>query len=359
MEPIGKDTALAIGFRGEFPYRTELVFKTVGRDLSLGPAKTLAPCNVNDKLTFHFQAVGDAPRERAHIVYLDEGLFVSHALYENGGWHVTKSVIGEASFAPQVTVDGEGNTALIAAGYDGAIRQAAWSHAKGWSKARRCEGARAPNISPAFQQTGYGTGGMIAAARSGTGRVPYLFSVTKDDAHASLYAAQTGSSLAFAHDALAVLLSGKVLEATLRVESLRDADVERKGRCWLLVVPAEAGRALKIALTASSKGLDANAYWQERDGSLTKERSPVEATCTYHDAFAHGDGGVFRARLEFGSAPAALDAAAAWAEIYADGWSREGASPATLCDIVPFDAETGAKMAFDPGIISATFRRMV
>jgi hypothetical protein len=359
MEPVGKDTALAISFRGEFPYRTELVFKTVGRDLSLGLAKTLAPCNVNDKFTFHFQAVGDVPRECAHIVYLDEGLSVSHAIYENSAWRVAKSVIGEASFAPQITIDANGNAALLAAGYDGAIRHAAWSRAKGWSKARKCDGARAPNASPAFQQTGYGTGGMIAAARSATGRVPYLFSITQEDAQASLYAAQTGSPLAFARDALTISHSGKTLDATLRVDSLRDADVKRAGCCWLLIVPAEAGRALKVALAASPKGLEASAYWQERDGSLTKERSAVEATCEYHDAFGHGDAGAFRVSLQFESVPPALDTDAAWAEIYADGWSHEGANAATLCDIAPFDPETAAKMALDPGAISATFRRMV
>ena len=83
--PVGNDRAVAIGFRGTFPTRTELVFKSVSADLKFGPSETLAPCNVNDRLTFHFQAVGDPARGTAHIVYLDDALTVSHAYLRTAG----------------------------------------------------------------------------------------------------------------------------------------------------------------------------------------------------------------------------------------------------------------------------------
>jgi hypothetical protein len=351
--PIAKDKALAIGFRGTFPRETELVFKTVGRDLSLGPARTLAPCNVNDKLTFHFQAVGDAPRSCAHIVYLDDGLSVSHALYEDGEWRITRSVVPLPCFAPQIAIDRDGNATLVVAGYDRALWQASWSRKTGWSSHRRVDGAAAPNVSPTFAITGYGTGGLISAARSTTGRVPYLFAVMEDElsAHAKLYAAQIGDTLSLR--GVSVRLSAKRLEVEVGVAGLREQDMKHPGRCWLVVIPAAAGRALKIAV----RGGGAQAYWQERDGSLKPESAPINLHADTHDAFANGERGVLRLSVDFINPPQDLDPGKAWAELYASGWSREGGG--VLADITPFDPETAARIARDPSQAPYSFRRMV
>jgi len=351
MLPVAADRALAISFRGEFPTRTELVFKTVGADLALGPATALAPCNVNDKLTFHFQAVGDSERRCAHIVYLDDGLSVSHALYEKGEWRVVKSIVAAACFAPQICIDQDGNAALLAADYDGALWRAAWSRAHGWSQARKVAHAKAPNVSPLFSQTGYGSGGMIAAARSANGRMPYLFAVIEDDrkGRAALHAAVLGDDRALDPSLpVAVALSGKTLGVEIRLRALRGRDLGQAGRSWLAIIPAEAGRALKIAFMASAKGLVARAYWLERDGSHVAV--PASVNAEIHDAFSPGEAGVLRGTIEFAETPAALNVKNAWAEIYDGG---------ILTDIAPFEPETAATMALDPARIASTFKRMV
>jgi hypothetical protein len=358
--PVARDKALAVGFRGAFPRETELVFKTVGADLALGPSRTLAPCNVNDRLTFHFQAVGDPARACAHIVYLDDGLSVSHAIYENGEWRIAKSILPVACFAPQITLDGDGNAVLVAAGYDRALWQAAWSRTKGWSQPRKIHGALAPNISPLFAGTGYGTGGMIAAARSETGRVPYLFAVVEDDLHAaaSLYIAQLDDPFGFAPDApVCVRVTGKTVVAEIRLAVLRDADMKQSGRCWLAVVPSGAGRALKIAAAAGRVGLEAQAYWQQRDGSTERAAARVTVSVEPHDAFSHGEYGLLRLSAEFETPPSDINAKNGWAEFYSDGWSPQGGG--TLADIAPFDPETAARIAQDPAQAPYSFRRMV
>lgn len=287
VEPISKDLALAIGFRGEFPNRTELVFKTVSSDLKLGPAKTLARCNVNDRLTFHFQAVGDATRGAAHIVYLDNGLSVSHALYENDAWHVTENVVPVACFAPQICINEDGDAALIAPDYEGTLWRASWSKAKGWGATKKFRGS-APNISMSFAQTGYGTGGLISAARSTNGRVPFLFATIDDDktAHATLHASALARSCSFdSGKPLTVTASGKTIQTEIRLNTLRASDL--KDRKFVIVIPAEAGRALKLEIT-DGKG---RASWQERDGSLTQELASVKITTELHVAFSHNDHG--------------------------------------------------------------------
>jgi hypothetical protein len=312
---------------------------------------------VNDKLTFHFQAVGDSERERAHIVYLDEGLSVSHALYEKGEWQISRSVLEVACFAPQIAIDVDGNAALVAAGYDRALWRASWSRNRGWSAPRKIEGALAPNISPAFAITGYGTGGMISAARSSTGRVPYLLGVVTDEttARAELYAAQFGDTLSLRH--VSVRVSGNTVEADIHLAGLREAEMKRAGRCWLVVIPAGGGRALKLAAVAGGGGIDARGYWQERDGSLRNEAAPVRSAAEPHDAFSPGEHGTLKLALPLAGQPQDLDPRAAWVEFYSDGWSPERGG--TLVDIAPFDPETAARIAAAPALAPYSFRRMV
>ncbi|HSZ75478.1 MAG TPA: hypothetical protein VK779_11710 [Rhizomicrobium sp.] len=351
VEPIAKDKALAIGFRGEFPSRTELVYKIVSSDLKLGPAKTLARCNVNDRLTFHFQAVGDAARSRAHIVYLDNGLSVSHALFENDAWHVTENVLSVACFAPQIAIDEAGNAALIAPDYDGQLWTSAWSKAKGWCTPKKLRGL-APNVSMQFAQTGYGTGGLISAARSTNGSVPFLFARIENDqtAHAKLYASRIGGEALFdVNKPLSIAADGKHVEVGIRLAGLHASDLKQTGRRWVVAVPAEAGRALKLEFKSLPAGLAANAYWLERDGRYVADVASVKTSVELCDAFSHNDCGVIRASLDLSQiTPLATDQA--WVEAYAG---------ATLLDIAPFDPETAAKMALSPEGIPRAFKRMV
>jgi hypothetical protein len=164
--PVKKDQAVAVGLRGTFPTKTELVFKTVSANLELGRSIALAPCNVNDRLTFHFQAVGDAQRECAHIVYLDEELSVSHARFAGDKWTVTPAVMPFASFAPQICVHRRGDAMLLAADYEGRLWKCTRSVLSGWKEPMELSESRGPNISALFAQTGYGSGGLITAAHS-------------------------------------------------------------------------------------------------------------------------------------------------------------------------------------------------
>jgi hypothetical protein len=324
VEPFAKDRAVAIGFRGEFPARTELVFKTVTRGLETGPALTLAPCNVNDQLTFHFQAVGDAARGRAHIAYLDDGLAISHALYDGKDWHVVKGVTDFAAYAPQLCLAPDGSLALLVCDYEGAIWTASWSDA-GWTAPRRLPGLPPSTISGLFGRTGYGTGGLISAARSEGGRVPFLYGVITDDrtAHADLHAASLGrrSGLLFERaNPLSLAAEGGILKGVLRLESLAPADLAR--RRWHVVIPRRSGPPLKAVVAGEA------------------------ANATFAHPTAQGD-----AALAF-TIPAAPDLVPekAWAESY-DG--------NTLVDMAPFTPEAAAQTAMAPSRIPAIYKRIL
>ena len=254
----------------------------------------------------------------------------------------------------------EGNAALVAAGYDGLVWQASWSRAKGWSKPRPVVGARAPNISPSFSHTGYGTGGLISAARSSNGRVPYLFGTIEDDAaaRASLVLATAGGD-GFGTDALTARVSGKKVTVELRLLSLRESDTKHAGRTWLAVIPAGPGRAIKVVFTASRSGIAGHLLLQERDKAPTRLRASVQTTVGFHDAFTHGDAGTLRATVTLAKPIKGLDAKAVWAEYYAEGWSADVAHRASISDIAPFDPETAAKMTMDPLGIPRAYKRMV
>ncbi len=365
MLPVEAGLALAVGFRGAFPTHTELVFKTVSADLELGKATTLAPCNVNDRLTFHFQAVGDPAHACAHIVYLDDGLSVSHARYADGDWQVSRGVLPFVCFAPQICVDEAGAAALLAADYEGVLWSAAWSAREGWSGPRRVQGVPAPNVSPQFATTGYGTGGLIGAARSTNGRVPFLTGTIVDEssARARLHAAMLGhgDGLLLDRDApLEVKVSGSTVEAEIRLEALRTEDLKSSGRCWLVGVPGEAGRALKLACTGGPEGPSARAFWLERDGTISYEKAFVRVEAQTHGAFSPSNvGAALRLIAELKDGASSLQPGQAWVETYAEGWSLSGSRDARLCDIGPFECETAAAMALHPERIKSTFKRMV
>jgi len=351
--PIGNDRALAIGFRGTFPTRTELVFKTVSADLKLGPSETLAPCNVNDRLTFHFQAVGDAARGQAHIVYLDDGLTTSHARFSDGRWTVAKRVIPVASFAPQVTVNPKGDLLLLAADYDGQIWQASQPLGGAWSEPVRLSGIAGPNVSALFAQTGYGTGGPISAARSENGRIPFLLSEITDDrtARAELRLAVAGGSgqhLA-PEQPLMVTRKGKALDIEIRLTGLRASDLARKGNSWLVTIPAQKTRALKLRFSGGSPTA-AGAFWFEADGRSVPLNGRPAIETSRCDAFSASGYGKIRAVLELDNLPADLQLDRAWVETY---WDER------LIDIAPYQPETAARLALTPDLITRTYKRAV
>lgn len=351
--PIGNDRALAIGFRGTFPTRTELVFKTVSTDLKLGPSETLAPCNVNDRLTFHFQAVGDPARASAHIVYLDEGLTVSHARFSDGRWTVAKRVIPVAAFAPQVSLNPKGDLLLLAADYDLHIWQTSQPLSGAWSEPVCLPGIAGPNVSALFAQTGYGTGGLISAARSDSGRVPFLLSEITDDrtARAELRLAMAGGSAQCLapEQPLTITRKGEALDIEIRLTGLRAGDLARKGNSWLVNVPAQKSRALKIRFAAGSP-LGAGAFWFEADGRSVPVNAHPAIETSICDAFSSSSHGSIRAILELDSIPADLQLDCAWVETYCDG---------RLVDMAPYQPETASRLALTPDLITRTYKRAV
>jgi len=351
--PVGNDGAVAIGFRGTFPTRTELVFKTVSADLKFGPSETLAPCNVNDRLTFHFQAVGDPARGTAHIVYLDEALTVSHAYLSNGRWPVAKRVIPVASFAPQVTVNPSGDLLLLAADYDGRIWKASQSVGQAWSEPMCLAGIAGPNVSALFAQTGYGTGGLISVARSDSGRVPFLLSEITDDrtARAELRLAIAGGSghcLAPEHP-LTVTRKDKALGIEIRLTGLCARDLMHKGNSWLVNIPAQKNRALKVRITAGDP-ITTTASWLEADGRVVPTKASAAIEASLCDAFSSNDHGTIRAVLEPDNLPAELQLDRAWVETYGNG---------RLIDMAPYQPETAARLALTPDLITRTYKRAV
>ncbi len=136
---------VAVGFKGDFPTDTSLVCRH-------GDAETIiAKCNVNDHTTFHFQAA-QADNGAIYVVFLADKLTVSMASYDGKEWDIVGRVIPVSSFAPQITLDRRGDPIVIAADYCGNV----------WCGNQIIAGLKAPEISPLFALTGYGTGGMIA-----------------------------------------------------------------------------------------------------------------------------------------------------------------------------------------------------
>lgn len=363
--PISEINSVAIGFRGEFPTKTELVFKTVTLDGKVGPSKRLAPCNVNDKLTFHFQAVGDPIRGTAHIVYLDEGLHVSHAQHIAGEWIVTSSILPFACFAPQICINDCGTVVLIAADYEGGIWSSVWTKESGWADPQCIRNVPAPNISSLFGQTGYGTGGMICSARSDDGRVPFLVSTIEDDrmgnAKLELVVLGGGDGLYFSNaKQLNIRICGNTVQAEIYLEYLCSCDVQVAGRSWVVTIPSESGQALKLILEVGDGGVIGYALWMERSGQTHREIIPSVVTVQLHDAFSVPSlGALLSISAIICSDPTKLLPKLAWVESYEAVVSPAGGNKSLLVDIGPFDPETNAKLAFQPERIATTFRRII
>ena len=362
--PVGRNRAVAVGFRGQFPAQTELVFKSVSGDLEMGESRTLAPCNVNDATTFHFQAVGDPIRGRAHIVFLDDGLTVSHAMFHEDRWILAKNIFPRPAYAPQISVDDKGALALIAVDYQGAVWTAAWTEQRGWSSPQRVEKLPRLNISASFGRTGYGTGGLISAARSPSGRVPFLMGIIEDDrtATASLHISALGLRSGLALNSLPVLAAtdGGELRVAIHLANLRDADLQVPGRCWMATIPGPDQTALKLAVHVDN-GLKATLFWQQSNGTIAKETCSVTMTTRFHGPFdPESDSAFVEVVAKPSRSVAKLQFERAWVEIYGAGWSLESCkSNAELADIGPFELEAAASAALDPASITQAFRRII
>lgn len=363
--PVGIDEAVAIGFRGSFPSRTELVFKTVGRDFTLGRSEALAPCNVNDQFTFHFQAVGDPANGRAHIVYLDDGLSVSHALYEHGRWRTDRAIMPFAAYAPQICLDEAGRLALLACDYEGVVWTASWSDEGGWSWPRPVDGLPPSTISGLFGRTGYGTGGLISAARSRGGRVPFLMGAITDEhiGQAKLYAGSLGrrSGLLFSTERpVEVTADDAAVAGNIRLTSLLPSDLARAGKSWVVGLPCQAGSPARLTIAFDGGKATATLVRNIDDGSPQTDKVPVSVTARFHSPFQQQEGLaeiVFRAELEQRMEIAAADAWGETYEVQQEGVQGEGLG--TLVDLAPFEPEVAARTALVPHRIPAIYKRMV
>lgn len=162
--------ALVIGFTGRFPIETNMMGCLVSDDMEFGEPFIIDQCNVNDRLTFHFQAV--AHEGTVSIVYLGSGLSVREAVYNSNIWTL-RTVDDHPSFAPQ-NISTPSGVKIIWCTYDGHVRTENGDPI--------CSG---PNISPSFALTGYGTGGIIAPARwLNANNIPFLMATITDESNA-------------------------------------------------------------------------------------------------------------------------------------------------------------------------------
>jgi hypothetical protein len=220
-----------------------------------------------------------------------------------------------------------------------------------------------PNISAHFGLTGYGTGGLIAAKRSWHGHVPFLFARILDDATATarLDAAVLGRGdglLLAPGKPLAVVLEDGHVKVSIGLTTLRPEDIAQDGATWCVTIPAEAGRALKLLLTATANGLAGAAFWMERDGSLHSAHAQVAITPRLHDAFTPGEAGL-DAKLSLADGLLALQTDQAWVETYRGVWQPGQSSTSELIDMAPCPVETAAQMALEPARIPYVFKRMM
>lgn len=361
--PVGTDRAMAIGFRGEFPTRTELVAKEISLSLAAGESETVAPCNVNDQLTFHFQAVGDAARSSAHVVYLDEGLSVSHAAYRAGRWTVEKGVFAEPAFAPQVTRDHAGNLALLVCDYDGEIWTAGHS-AGNWGTPRRLTDAPLVSVSAAFGRTQYGTGGLISAPTALGSDVAFLAARIEDDRDgtASLWFGRAGSRDGLRIDAgrrLEARQNGRMLIVELPLVGLTATELATDGNVWLVKIPEDGGGTLALLVRGTRNGPRTELLRITTFSGATIERlatarlAPIFTDpCWPSEAPA---GLTLSAELPANARPIV---AACRAETFANA-PPDGLPLADLVDLAPFHEDINAAAADRPARIPQLFKRIV
>lgn len=270
--PIGDGGMLAIGFAGDYPTKTSLQFKCYDSLLRETGGGKIAACNVNDKTTFHFQVVSDLRNGLAHILYLDDGLSISHAIFDGKSWNI-ESVVTLPSYAPQVTLDPDGNLYLLYADYQHRIKLMAYKHDRAsWSYQGRLLERGAINVSPIYGATNYGTGGCISIAKTADYLVPYLTSYVDEKVGRSrLYYDCLGCNahLRFARVERPVSWSvtNDALLFTMRLVGLKRLWFQRPNQAWRLVFRstdnAESPWLLWLRVVTTRGDMEAGLYLRE------------------------------------------------------------------------------------------------
>jgi len=124
-------------------------------------------------------------------------------------------------------------------------------------------------------------------------------------------------------------------------------DLTRKANSWLVTIPAQKSRALKVRLAAGDP-ITATASWHEVDGRIVPVTARAAIKTSLSDAFSSNDHGTIRAVLEIEKLPPELQPDRAWVETYAGG---------TLIDMAPYQPETAARLALSPDLITRTYKR--
>jgi hypothetical protein len=194
---------------------------------------------------------------------------------------------------------------------------------------------------------------LISAARSDAGRVPFLLAEITDDrtarAELRLSAAGGNGQILAPERPLTIKTKGRSLDIEVHLSGLCPRDLARKANSWLVTIPAQKSRALKIRIAAGDP-ITATASWHEVDGRVVPVNARAAIKTSLCDAFSSNDHGTMHAVLEFENLPTELQPDRAWVETYSDG---------RLIDMAPYQPETAARLALTPDLITRTYKRAV
>lgn len=355
--PYGRHKAVAVGFAGTFPVDTALVAKTVDDELAIGESVTIGACDVNDQITFHFQALGDAERGRAAVTYLGPKGRIDHATWDGARWRVAEAIVPFQSIAPQNTLLADGEIGVLCADYEGRMF-ALRSQGERWSKPRAVSRAGLVSISPAFARTGYGTGGIISAARSSDMRVPYLAAEVALDPQGptALYAGGVGGddalTLASAAPAM-VARDGDTLVARLRIGGGDERDLLRPGGAWSLSFHRDTGEAVQLWLVADAPRPRALLF-----AAQSGANPAIGLECPAQVSLkCDGDTAVIEMRLSSDVRPKAGEVIAMSFE--GVRCAAAGVPVGRMVDLAPYVPEPNSVVALDPRLLPQVFRRIL
>ena len=355
--PFTRRRAIAVGFAGRFPTETVLVSKEIDDELNLGASTVVGPCDVNDQITFHFQALGDPERGRACVTYLGPGGRIDHATWSGVTWSIEEAIVPFATIAPQNTLLSDGEIGVLCADYEGRMFALA-STQSGWTKPAPVGRAGLVTISPAFARTGYGTGGIISAARSSDRAIPYLASQVALDPEApsKLFVGCAGGdeALSFAGAApIGLAVAPDAITVTLRLAGGSAADVQRDGVAWMIQLQEKTGisRQFWVLGGATPRLL----MFESVDGVNAVEGRHITGNVELR---ASGEGSeliaTFAARLE-----RANQGAISAQTLEGVTTSDFGIPIGRMVDLVPYVQEPNSVVTLDPRRLPQLFRRII
>jgi hypothetical protein len=356
--PCGKGKAVAVGFAGSFPRDTVLVARQVDDELTFGETDTIGPCDVNDQITFHFQAFGDPERNRAVVTYLGPRGRIDHASWNGATWQVEEGIVPFQVICPQNTLLSNGEVGVLCADYEGRMH-ALSSSAGAWSAPVAVSRAGLVTISPAFARTGYGSGGIISVARSAGVDMPYLAGELALDpqAPAKLHLGNVGGHypLTFAASSQPTATwENDQLVLRAGVCGGGQDDLHRSGLGWRFCVSDSSG-FVSQAWILSGVGGPRTLLFRFQGNGHAPEGRPVQGTVTLS---RQSSGAELVARLSSDFIPAP------GAPVVATSYTGVSAIPMAvptghMVDLVPFEQEPNSQVARDPGLLPQVFRRMV